>query len=71
MKISKIFLASFCVLCILPSFGQTEKDKELFEFSTAPAVEAPKVAEVTKTVEKKEEPKKKDESKKKDDAKKE
>lgn len=57
MKISKIFLASLCTLCILPSFGQTEKDKDLFDFSTAPAVEAPKVAEVTKTVEKKEEPK--------------
>lgn len=55
MKISKILLASFCALLILPSFGQTEKDKELFEFSTPPVVEAPKVAEVTKTAEKKDE----------------
>ncbi len=55
MKISKILLASLCALLILPSFGQTEKDKDLFDFSTAPVVEAPKVAEVTKTAEKKEE----------------
>ncbi len=60
MKISKILLAVICTLLIVPSFGQTqtEKDKELFEFSvTAPAVvvEAPKVAEVTKVAEKKEE----------------
>lgn len=55
MKISKILLASLCALFIFPSFGQTEKDKELFEFSTPPVVEAPKVAEVTKTAEKKEE----------------
>jgi hypothetical protein len=58
MKISKLLLAPICTLLILPSFGQTqtEKDKELFEFSVAaPAVEAPKVAEVTKVVEKKEE----------------
>lgn len=58
MKISKILLTLACTLFILPSFGQnqTEKDKELFEFSVAaPAVEAPKVAEVTKVVEKKEE----------------
>lgn len=60
MKISKLLLAVICTLLILPSFGQTqtEKDKELFEFSvTAPAVvvEAPKVAEVTKVAEKKEE----------------
>lgn len=60
MKISKLLLALTCTLFILPSFGQTqtEKDKELFEFSVAaPAVvvEAPKVAEVTKVVEKKEE----------------
>lgn len=57
MKISKILLASLCAFLILPSFGQTEKDKELFEFSATPVVEAPKVAEVTKTAEKKEETK--------------
>ncbi len=60
MKISKLLLAVICTLLILPSFGQTqtEKDKELFEFSVAApvvAIEAPKVAEVTKVVEKKEE----------------
>ena len=60
MKISKLLLAVICTLFILPSFGQTqtEKDKELFEFSVAApavAVETQKVAEVTKVVEKKEE----------------
>jgi hypothetical protein len=60
MKISKLFLAVICTLLILPSFGQTqtEKDKELFEFSVktvTSVTEAPKVAEVTKVVEKKEE----------------
>jgi hypothetical protein len=60
MKISKLLLALICTVLILPSFAQTqtEKDKELFEFSVAaPAVgvETPKVAEVTKVVEKKEE----------------
>ena len=57
MKISKILLSSLCALFIFTSFGQTEKDKELFEFSATPVVEAPKVAEVTKTAEKKEETK--------------
>ncbi len=56
MKFSKILITSLCALCIAPSFGQTDKDKDLYDFA-APVVEVK--VETKETIKEKEEDKEK------------